>query len=63
MEPTEDATIDAYIGAAAVTLGLTIEPEWLPGVKASLMATTRATALVESFPLPDDAEPAPVFDA
>lgn len=63
MNSTDDAVVEAYIKAAAAMLGLTIEPEWMPGVKASLVATNRATDLIDTFPLPDEAEPAPRFEA
>ena len=48
-------------GAAA--LGLPIEPEWKPGIKANLQVTLRVAAMVADFELPDEAEPAPVFEA
>ena len=64
MEPKDhDAALDAYIQSAAVLLGITIAPEWMPQVRASLLATNGATRLFEAFPLPDEAEPAPVFEA
>jgi hypothetical protein len=60
---TDDDNNTAYVEAAAKLLGIAIEPEWLPRVRAALAATNAATALVEEFPLDDDAEPAPVFKA
>ena len=56
-------SLDDFIDAAAQALGLPIEPEWKPAVKANLTVTLKLAALVAEFPLPDDAEPAPVFKA
>jgi hypothetical protein len=58
-----DETLDAYIEAAARALSLPIEPEWKPAIRANLQATLKHAALVDEFPLPDEAEPAPVFKA
>jgi hypothetical protein len=44
-------------------LDLPFEPAWQPAIKANLAVTLRQAALVTDFPLPDDAEPAPVFQA
>ena len=60
---TSDDALDAYVVASAKLQGLTIAPDWLPQVKLYLLATTRASDLVAAFPLPDEAEPAPVFEA
>jgi hypothetical protein len=56
-----DADFDAYIDASATVLGLTIVPEWRAAVRANLAVTLRMGALVDTFELPDEAEPAPVF--
>ena len=58
-----DETLDAYIEAAARALSLPIEPEWKPAIRANLQATLKHAARVDEFPLPDEAEPAPVFRA
>lgn len=55
--------LDDFITTAAQTLGLPLEPAWMPAVKANLDVTLKLGALVASFELPDDAEPAPVFKA
>ena len=60
--PDADA-LDAYIDAAAQALGVPIEPAWKPSVRANLALTLRLAGLVSEFPLPDEAEPAPVFEA
>ena len=59
----QDESLDAYIEASAALLGISIAPEWKDGVKTALIATQGATKFVEAFPLDDDAEPAPVFEA
>jgi hypothetical protein len=55
--------LDAYIEAAARALALPLEPDWRPAVKTNLDVTLRLAAAFADFPLPDDAEPAPVFVA
>jgi hypothetical protein len=55
--------LDAYIVSAAQALGLKIDPAWMPSVRANLDVTLKMGALVASFPLADEAEPAPVFGA
>jgi hypothetical protein len=55
--------LDDYIDAAAMMLALAVEPAWKPAIRANLEVTLRMAALVSAFPLPDDAEPSPVFKA
>jgi hypothetical protein len=55
--------IDGLVAASAQALGLNIEPAWYGGVKFNLQLILRIGALLDEFPLPDDAEPAPVFHA
>ena len=55
--------LDAYIDAVAQALGLSVQPEWKPAVRANLEVTFKLAALVGEKELPDDAEPAPVFRA
>ena len=52
-----------FIDAAARVLELSIEPEWKPAVEANLAATLRLAASFMEFPLPDEAEPAPIYKA
>jgi len=63
MAETKGNDLDALVDAAAATMGLPIEPAWKPAIKANLQVSLRLAALVEEFELPDDAEPAPVFEA
>ncbi len=58
-----DDALDQFIEAAARALSLPIEPEWKPAIRANLQATLKHAAVVDEFPLPDEAEPAPVFRA
>jgi hypothetical protein len=58
-----DETLDQFIEAAARALSLPIEPEWKPAIRVNLEMTLKHAALVDEFPLPDAAEPAPVFKA
>ena len=55
--------LNTAIGAWAHLLGLTIDPAWLPSVRANLEVSLRLGKLVDEFPLPDDHEPASIFKA
>jgi len=59
-EPPFDA--EAYVAAMTPALALTVRPEWRPQVVAHVAAIAAAAELVVSFPLSDEAEPAPVFE-
>lgn len=60
---TDEETLDALIDANAAWLGLEIDPAWRPAIRQSLAAIAGAIDMVETFPLPDEAEPAPRFEA
>jgi hypothetical protein len=55
--------LDPFIAAGARALELKIEKAWLPAVRSHLEVTLRHGALVASFSLPDETDPAPVFEA
>ncbi len=55
--------LDDFIAAAAAALQLPLAPEWQSAVKANLAVTLKHAALVAEFPLPDEAEPAPIYKA
>jgi 1-carboxybiuret hydrolase subunit AtzG-like protein len=55
--------LDQFIAAAAHALALPVEAAWKGAVKANLEVALRLAASFADFPLPDDAEPAPVFTA
>jgi hypothetical protein len=63
MGANEGESIDNLIEAAAAALALPIESQWKPGIKSNLQVTLRLAAMVAEFELPDEAEPAPVFEA
>jgi hypothetical protein len=55
--------LDDFITAAAAALDLPLEPAWLPAVRANLEVSLKLGNMVAEFPLPDAAEPAPIFKA
>jgi Protein of unknown function (DUF4089) len=61
-KPKGDA-LDRFIDAAAQALALPVEPAWRPAIRFNLQVTLDAAGLFADFPLPDDAEPAPIFVA
>ncbi|MGV7029487.1 DUF4089 domain-containing protein [Methylobacterium symbioticum] len=61
--PTTEPDLAAYAAAAAPVLGLTLDPAWIAPVVANLRVLRAAADLVAGFPLPDEAEAAPVFEA
>jgi hypothetical protein len=62
-KPAGPEALDTMVDASARALSLPFERAWRPGVKANLELTLRLATLFTDFPLPDDAEPAPVFVA
>ena len=58
-----DDAVDGLIDAGTALLGIGIEPEWRDAIRLNLTTALRFAESVESFPLPDEAEPAPVFRA
>jgi hypothetical protein len=62
-KPPPRDPLDALVDAAAHALALPVEPAWKGAVKANLAVTLALAASFADFPLPDDAEPAPVFTA
>jgi hypothetical protein len=63
MQEPGTETLDALIAANAELLDITIDPAWMPAIRQNLAVTYRMARFVEAFALPDDAEPAPVFEA
>jgi hypothetical protein len=55
--------LDPFIAAGARALELKIDKAWLPAVRSHLEVTLRHGALVTGFALPDETDPAPVFEA
>ena len=60
--PTAGA-LDDFVDAAARALDLPLDPAWKGAVQNNLAVTLALAASFADFPLPDDAEPAPVFTA
>ena len=60
---SSDPEIDAWLDASAVLLGIPIAGAWREGVRQHLRITREMAERVLDFPLPDDADPAPVFRA
>jgi hypothetical protein len=52
---------EAYADAAAALIGLPLDAAHRPGVVLNLERIAAMAALLMSFPLDDDVEPAPVF--
>lgn len=59
------ATFDPEAFAAAVTplLGLPLDPRWMDSITANLRVLAKAAELVSDFPLADEVEAAPSFEA
>lgn len=53
----------AYVAVAAEWLGLPLDPAWTESVADNLAVLRAAAERVAAFPLPDEAEAAPVFEA
>ena len=56
-------SLDDYIDSVAKALGLRVEPDWRPAVRANLEVSLRLGRLVDEFTLPDETEPASVYTA
>ena len=52
-----------YIETSAKVLGVSLEPDWKPAIAANLEVIFKIAAAVDAFELPDEAEPAPIFEA
>jgi hypothetical protein len=61
--PKPSHPLDAYIEASAEALAIPIKPEWKGEIRANLEVTFKLATLVAEKELPDDAEPAPVYQA
>src|SRR5262245_29731768 len=62
-KPSRRDPLDSLVDAVAHALDFQIEPAWKGAVRTNLEVTFALAALFADFPLPDDAEPAPVFSA
>lgn len=57
-----DDLMAKYIEQVSELIDLPIDPEYLPGVAKNFAAISAIATLVVDFPLPEDIEPAPVFE-
>ena len=57
-DPTDD-----FIEAAATALAIPLDAVWKPAIRANFEVSLKLARLVEEFPLPDDFEPAAVYEA
>jgi hypothetical protein len=55
--------LDAWLDANAALFGIKIAPEWRDTVRLHLGITRDLARRVLDFPLPDEADPAPMFRA
>ena len=55
--------LDAWLDANAALLGITVAPQWRDAIRLHLRITRDMAQCVLEFPLPDEADPAPVFGA
>ena len=54
--------VEAYVDAAARLVGLPLDPAHRPGVVVNIGRIAQMAALFMDFPLPDETEPAPIFE-
>jgi len=55
--------LDHLIDSGARALALPVEPAWKPAIRANLEVTLRLARLVDAFAVPDEIDPAAVFEA
>jgi hypothetical protein len=60
--PARPEDLDALIDAACRLLEIPLEPDWPAAIRFNLDVTLKHGADVQAFPLPDEAEPAFVFE-
>ena len=60
---TDSNELSAWLDANAALLDITVAQEWREGVMLHLRITRDMAQRLLDFPLPDEAEPAPVFRA
>lgn len=58
----KDQALDIYVEQMALLLDLPIKDEYRDGVVANFERIRAIAQLVNSFPLPETIEPAPVFE-
>jgi hypothetical protein len=63
MGEADDEALTGFMRAGTALLGLPLDAAWEASIRGHLRVTLRHAALVETFELPDEAEPATVFRA
>ncbi|MBE7198467.1 DUF4089 domain-containing protein [Methylobacterium sp. A49B] len=63
MPETSSFDPEAYAAAASALLALELDPAWVPTIAANLRVLAAAAELVSGFPLPDELDAAPRFEA
>jgi Protein of unknown function (DUF4089) len=58
---TNTTDLYAYIDAGTALLGIPVRPEWRDAIRQHLAVSFDLAGAVVEFPLPDEADPAPVF--
>lgn len=58
-----DSELDAWINTGTALLGIPIQSEWRAAIRLHLTITFGHAATVLAFKLPDETDPAPVFQA
>jgi len=53
---------EAYVDAAAALVGLPLDPAHRPGVVLNLERIAQMAGLIMAFLLPDETDPAPVYE-
>jgi hypothetical protein len=56
-----DQPFEIYVDAAAKLVGLPLDPAHRPGVVLNIERIAQMAALFMEFPLPDEIEPAPIY--
>jgi len=59
----DTTALDAYIDAGTALLGIPVRPEWRDAIRHHVRVSFDLARTVLDFPLPDEADPAPVFSA
>jgi hypothetical protein len=63
MATRDDVDIGRWIDAMAGVLGLPVDTAWRDAVRANLDVLVQNMHVVEGLEIPDDVDPAPVFEA
>jgi len=59
----DEKSLDELVAVGARAVGISVDDSWRPAIRENLRVTLMHGARVTQFALPDDAEPAPVYEA